>query len=116
MRNLQQTYLPMLQKLMWPGIYFMAIVLSNMLMIRLAPIPLFGTVIPPAIILFSFVFVLRDFAQRAIGHAVLLVMAAAALATYLAAGPEVAKASVTAFIVSEMADWATYSLTRRPMA
>ena len=43
-------------------------------------------------------------------------MAAAALATYLAAGPEVAKASVTAFIVSEMADWATYSLTRRPMA
>ena len=35
--------------------------------------------------------------------------------TWLTVAPEVALASVTAFIVAEMADWAVYSFTRRPL-
>ena len=101
--------------LCWPLVYFATIVFSNFLMIWLPTIPLFGTVIPPAIFAFGFVFVLRDFAQQAIGHYVLLVMSIAAVATYALAGPTIAFASVGAFVVSELADWGIYTMTKRPM-
>lgn len=101
--------------LFWPATYFSAIVFSNLLMLWLPMMPLAGTVIPPAIITFGFVFVLRDFAQRAIGHSVLVFMAAAAVATFFLAGPAIASASVTAFVISELTDWAAYTLLRRPL-
>lgn len=61
------------------------------------------------------VFVLRDYAQRAIGHYVLLMTALAGAITYMLVDPAIAVASVTAFILSEMADWAVYSFTKRPL-
>ena len=98
----------------WPALYFTAIVVSNLMMVWLPMVPVFGVDIPPAIFLFGFVFALRDFAQRALGHHVLGVMAAAAIATYWLAGPAIALASTTAFLVSELADWAVYTITKRP--
>lgn len=62
------------------------------------------------------VLVLRDYAQRVWGHGCLLLMAIAALLSYLLGSPEVALASATAFAVSETMDWLVYSLTRRPFA
>jgi queuosine precursor transporter len=35
--------------------------------------------------------------------------------TYFAASPELAFASITAFLVAEMADWAIYSFSRMPL-
>jgi uncharacterized PurR-regulated membrane protein YhhQ (DUF165 family) len=99
----------------WPLTYFTGIVVSNLLMIWLPMMPLAGTMIPPAIFAFGFVFVLRDFAQRQIGHHVLLFMAAAAVVTFVLAGPAIASASVTAFVISELVDWAAYTLLRRPL-
>jgi queuosine precursor transporter len=61
------------------------------------------------------VFVLRDYAQRAIGHWVLLATLLAGFATYAMVDPAIAIASVIAFVVSEMADWAVYSFTKRPL-
>ncbi len=61
------------------------------------------------------IFVARDFAQRRIGHYVLLAMAAATLATWFMASPFVAIASASAFAVSELADWAVYSVSKRPL-
>jgi uncharacterized PurR-regulated membrane protein YhhQ (DUF165 family) len=98
----------------WPALYFGAIVVSNIMMVWLPMVAVLGVDIPPAILLFGFVFALRDFAQRAIGHRVLAVMAAAAAVTYLLAGPAIALASTTAFLVSELADWAVYTITKRP--
>jgi uncharacterized PurR-regulated membrane protein YhhQ (DUF165 family) len=63
----------------------------------------------------GFVFVLRDYAQREIGHKVLVATLVAGLITYSMVDPTIAMASVTAFVISEMADWAIYSFTRRPL-
>lgn len=106
--------MPRYSLLFWPALYFGAIVLSNLMMVWLPMVPVFGVDIPPAIFVFGFVFALRDFAQRAIGHRVLAVMAIAAIATYWLAGPTIALASTTAFLASELADWAVYTITKRP--
>ena len=71
---------------------------------------------PPMSLAVGLVFVLRDFAQREIGHKVWFAMAAAGVLSYLMADPFVALASVIAFAISEAADWAIYSYTQKPFA
>jgi hypothetical protein len=71
---------------------------------------------PPLSLAVGFVFVVRDFAQREIGHRVLLAMLVGAGLSYVMASPYVAIASAAAFFVSEFADWLVYTVTRRPLA
>lgn len=68
---------------------------------------------PPAAIITGLIFVARDFAQREIGHRVIVAMLLAGAISYIMAGPVVAGASVAAFLVSEFADWTIYSFTGR---
>ncbi len=75
-----------------------------------------GTAWPPVSLLVGFIFVARDFAQREIGHRVLVAMLIGAVISYFMASPVVAVASAAAFLVSEFADWAVYSFTRRPLS
>ncbi|WP_108459699.1 hypothetical protein [Devosia naphthalenivorans] len=100
----------------WTLGYFGIIVFANMLLIWFEPIFLAGSAIPPAIFASGFVFVLRDFAQRELGHFVLIAIVAAAVATFWLAGPEVAVASSSAFLIAELVDWIIYSVTKRPMS
>ena len=83
--------------------------------VPLVPLP-DGTLWPPVSLLVGFVFVARDYAQREIGHRVLLAMLVGVVLSYLMAGPAVAAASAAAFLVSELLDWAVYTLTRRPFS
>jgi uncharacterized PurR-regulated membrane protein YhhQ (DUF165 family) len=62
------------------------------------------------------VFVLRDFAQREIGHKVLLAMLIGAALSYALVDAQIATASAAAFLVSELADWAVYTYTKRPLS
>jgi uncharacterized PurR-regulated membrane protein YhhQ (DUF165 family) len=71
---------------------------------------------PPVALVVGFIFVARDFAQREIGHRVLLAMLTAGAISYVMADPFVATASVAAFLVSEFADWVVYSFTGRPFS
>ncbi len=75
-----------------------------------------GTMWPPISLVVGFIFVARDFAQREIGHKVLLAMLAGAMISYFMASPMIAVASAAAFLVSELVDWAIYSFTRRPLS
>ncbi|MBE0532541.1 MAG: VUT family protein [Rhodospirillales bacterium] len=75
-----------------------------------------GTMWPPISLVVGFIFVARDFAQREIGHKVLLAMLAGATISYFMASPMIAVASAAAFLVSELVDWAIYSFTRRPLS
>lgn len=75
-----------------------------------------GEMWPPLSLAVGFVFVVRDFAQREIGHRVLLAMLVGAGLSYVMASPYVAIASAAAFLVSEFADWLVYTVTRRPLA
>ena len=75
-----------------------------------------GELWPPISLLVGFIFVARDFAQREIGHRVILAMLVAGGLSYIMADPFIAAASVAAFLISEFADWAVYSFTGRPFA
>jgi len=100
---------------MWVAGYVAAIVLVNWLF---AALPMVETPLgawPPASLIVGFVLILRDMAQREVGHYVLIAMLAAGLITYVMVDPFIAVASVSAFLVSETADWIVYSVTRRPL-
>ena len=58
----------------------------------------------------------RDFSQREIGHKVIIAILIAGALSWLMADPFVALASVTAFLVSEFADWGVYTWTKKPFA
>ena len=95
--------------------YVVAIVLVNMGFIYVPMLPMFGEMFPPMTLLVGLVFILRDFAQREIGHRVLIAMAIEAILSYFMADPFVAFASVVAFFISEMLDWVVYTYTKRPL-
>jgi DNA-binding CsgD family transcriptional regulator len=57
----------------WTVAYIGMVVLINWLFLVVPMVPMFGTVIPPVMLVVGFVFVFRDFAQREIGHSVILV-------------------------------------------
>ena len=95
--------------------YIAAIVLVNYTFVVLPPIPSpFGDLFIANLIVGA-VFVLRDYAQRVIGHKVLIATFVAGIITWLMVDPGLAFASLVAFVFSEMTDWAVYSFTRRPL-
>lgn len=62
------------------------------------------------------IYLVRDFAQREIGHKVILAMAAGILISFWLADPVVANASVAAFAVGEMIDWLYFTFTGKPLS
>ena len=75
-------------------------------------LPGLGWAFNPVTIVTGLVLVARDFAQREIGHWVLLAMAVALGLTWATSGGELALASGVAFAISELVDWAVYTFTR----
>ena len=100
----------------WTFIYIATVVLINWLFLVIPMIPMFGTMIPPVMLVVGFVFVFRDFAQREISHWVIMAMLVAGLLSYMTSAAFVAVASLTAFLISEAIDWAVYSFTKRPLS
>src|ERR1044072_3278328 len=100
---------------MWVVVYIVSIVLVNWLFVAVAPWPtVFGDVYL-ANVVGGFVFVLRDYGQRQVGHKILLATLVAGIITYFMVDQVIAVASLTAFVLSETTDWAIYSFTRRPL-
>jgi uncharacterized PurR-regulated membrane protein YhhQ (DUF165 family) len=96
--------------------YIVAIVIANLGFSYLPMIPLpGGEMLAPMSFLVGFIFVIRDFSQREIGHKVLGAMAVGGLLSYYMADPFVAYASVVAFMISESVDWGVYTFTNKPL-
>ena len=100
---------------MWVAAYIIAIVGLNWLFDAVAPIMTPFGALPLATFIVGAVFVLRDYAQRQIGHYILLGTLFAGVLTWFMVKPSLAVASTTAFAISEMADWAIFSFTGRPL-
>ena len=83
--------------------------------VPLIPLPLIGPYQPLAIVT-GFVLVVRDFAQREIGHWVLAAMLAGLLFSTMTTPLSIVVASGAAFLISETADWAVYTFTKRPLS
>lgn len=103
-----------MQNLITVGTYILSIVGINYTFAFAPMLNIGGAMLPSAAFLVGFVFVVRDFAQRSVGHWVLLAMLAGSVISYYMASPQVATASLLAFIISELVDWAIYTFTRRP--
>lgn len=99
-------------------VYFIAYVLAILAVnIGFSYVPLIPTpigLLSPIAIAVGGIFVLRDYAQRAIGHRVLWGVVIGAILSWWLADPFVAVASVLAFVSSELADWALYTITKKP--
>jgi len=100
----------------WTTAYIAAVVAINWLFVVVPMVPVLGTMFPPVMLVVGFVFVFRDFAQREIGHWVVIAMLVAGGISYFMSAPVVALASVTAFLMSEAIDWAVYTFTRKPLS
>ncbi len=72
----------------------------------------FPVIFNPLTVVTGFVFVVRDFVQREMGHRVLILMALAIGWSFYYAWPVIALASAVAFAISESADWAIYTFTK----
>jgi|SRR5690606_21247192 len=98
--------------------YFVAYVLAILAVnIGFSYVPLIATplgMLSPIAIAVGGIFVLRDYVQRSIGHHVLWGVGIGAVLSWWLADPFVAIASVLAFVSSELADWALYTITKKP--
>lgn len=98
-------------------LYVLFVVLVNYAFDVVPPLTLpGGEVWPPVALVVGFVFVVRDYAQREIGHLILPAMFLGGAISWLMASPTVALASVCAFLTSELVDWAIYTFTGRPFS
>lgn len=70
----------------------------------------------PLAVVTGLVLVVRDFAQREIGHRVLAAMIIGLLFSTMTSWIVVVFASGAAFLISELVDWAVYSFTKRPLS
>ncbi len=71
---------------------------------------------PPLSLAVGFVFVVRDYAQRRVGHHILWGMIAGCALSWYFASPALAVASAAAFALSELTDWAVFTFTGKPFA
>jgi uncharacterized PurR-regulated membrane protein YhhQ (DUF165 family) len=83
--------------------------------VPLIPLPLIGPYQPLAIVT-GLVLVVRDFAQREIGHWVLAAMLVGLVFSTMTTPLSIVIASGAAFLISETADWAVFSFTGRPFS
>lgn len=103
-------------KLTWLIAYIASIALVNVAFTYLPHISLGDHgILPAATFLVGLIFIIRDYAQRSAGHIVLAAMAVGIAISYVMADPMVAIASGAAFAVSELADWAVFTITKRPL-
>jgi len=100
----------------WTIAYVALIVLINIGFSVVPLVPVFGEMFPPLSLAVGLIFVARDYAQREIGHKVIIAMLIAAVLSYIMASPFVAVASLAAFLVSEFADWGVYTWIKKPFA
>jgi len=70
----------------------------------------------PVTVVTGLVLVVRDFAQREIGHRILWAMVFALVLTVWLAGPQLALASGAAFAIAELVDWAIFTFTKWPLS
>lgn len=92
-------------------IYIATVVLINMAFTYIPPLELYdGTIWSVGSVIAGAVFVARDYAQKEVGHyKVILLMITAGAISYLMANPFVAIASMTAFAISELLDYLTFT-------
>lgn len=79
------------------------------------PMPDGGAWSPMAIVT-GLILVVRDFAQREVGHWIFIPLLIGIALSFGMAPPQIALASAAAFGVSETVDWFIYTVSKRPLS
>jgi uncharacterized PurR-regulated membrane protein YhhQ (DUF165 family) len=96
-------------------LYVVVALLVNKTISWWPPQRVLGLEMPPGLLLVGALFVMRDYAQQALGSLVVLLTLFAAALTYLLIGEQIGIASGLAFALSEMIDWAVFKITKREL-
>jgi hypothetical protein len=75
-----------------------------------------GGVFQPLAVVTGLVLVVRDFAQREIGHWIFGAMALGLTFSSMTTPLNIVLASGAAFLISEVVDWAVFTFTKRPLS
>ncbi len=98
-------------------IYICLILTVNISFAYVPPVVLpSGDLWPPTSLAVGFVFVIRDYAQRRVGHHIIWAMLVGCVLSWYFATPALAIASAVAFALGELADWAIFTFTGKPFA
>ena len=98
-------------------LYVLTVVLVNFAFDKVPLLTLPGGELwSPVALVVGFVFIIRDYAQRDIGHYVIPAMLLGGIISWFMASPTIALASVCAFLTGEFVDWAVYTITGRPFS
>jgi len=100
----------------WTYVYVLLIPLVNWSFANVPSYPVMGGEWNPMTIITGLILVVRDLAQREIGHTIFLPLCIGIAISFLMAPPEIAAASALAFGISECIDWAIFTFTRRPLS
>ena len=100
----------------WVYVYVLLIPLVNWSFANVPTYPLFSGEWNPMVIVTGLILVVRDLAQREVGHTIFLPLAIGIGISFLMAPPQIAAASALAFAVSETIDWAIFTYTKRPLS
>jgi len=98
------------------GVYIGFVLLLNTLFVYVPMSSFYGHEFTYADFAVGGIYVVRDLAQRAIGHKVIYAMIAAAILCYLLADKQLALASLSALAIGETVDWAIYTFTKKPLS
>jgi len=96
--------------------YIVTILLVNIAFVKMPELASFGVGVSSADLVVGIIYIVRDFAQREIGHWVILAMLVGCLISYWCSDPLIAVASVSAFAIAETIDWAIFTFTGKPLS
>lgn len=103
--------------LRWVYVYVVLIPLVNWSFAHVPTVPMWdGGEWSPMAIVTGLILVVRDLAQREVGHYIFIPLALGICVSFIMAPPAIALASALAFAVSEVIDWAIFTFTKRPLS
>lgn len=100
----------------WVYVYVLLIPLVNWSFANVPTYDIPGGSWNPMVVVTGLVLVVRDFAQREVGHAILFPLLIGIAFSFVMAPPEIALVSACAFGISEMIDWTIYTFTKKPLS
>lgn len=106
-----------LLSLRWVYLYVLLIPLVNWSFAHVPTVPMpDGGAWSPMAIVTGLILVVRDFAQREVGHYIFMPLLVGVALSFFMAPPAIALASAAAFAVSETTDWLLFTTLKRPFS
>ena len=97
-------------------LYILLIILINNIFTYAPALMVMGAPFSCADTAVGTVYIMRDFAQRELGHKVIYAMLLGCVLSYFLADKTVALASVVSFFVGELIDWSIFTYTKKPLS